>query len=289
MVAGALLGTACVGGLVKSMAAVNALQQTLIDKYREDVGVHLQNSHYLTIVFSNSSLNQADTGSRQKRAQQTARFVSLNYRDINDIQMIRIQFVASETRLVVFHYSRGVAAFAFDRNGQPMGIRSNGPSEPEPPTEDLRDPVVKFSATREETDISVTRLQLEGDMNQGVALVPHFTVPGDARQPDTAAGPAEFVILDFASYADKSVFTDNSNLEIYCDDRLALKCYAHLLSAADSGDDGNVAQFLTVRTSFKMFRRMADSRNVKIKLGPKSFDLAPDDIKALRAMAAYSP
>ncbi|HXM50245.1 MAG TPA: hypothetical protein VN956_20555 [Pyrinomonadaceae bacterium] len=285
-ITGALLSHACLGGL-KSLAGLNALQQRLVNKYHEDVGVQLQNSRFLIIVFNNSSLNDKDPASRQSRAQETAQFVALNYRDINQIQTIWIRFIASETRLIVFHRSRGIAAFAFDRNGKPFTGRQQMSLEPE--VTDPRAPVVRFSSARDETDVSVTRLQLEGDMNHGIALVPHFVVPGDARQPGAATIPPESAVLDFASYADKPVFTDNPNLEIYCDDRLALKGYAHLLSANDAGDGGNVAQFLTVQTSFKTFRRIADSRNVRIKLGPRRFDLAPDDINALRALCAYSP
>jgi len=80
-ITGALLSHACLGGL-KSLAGLNALQQRLVNKYHEDVGVQLQNSRFLIIVFNNSSLNDKDPASRQSRAQETAQFVALNYRDI---------------------------------------------------------------------------------------------------------------------------------------------------------------------------------------------------------------
>ncbi len=78
----ALLTSACSSGLVKSLAAVNALRQHLIEKYHEDVGVNLQNSRFLSIVFTNSPLNQQDSAKRAQRAQETARFVTLNYSGI---------------------------------------------------------------------------------------------------------------------------------------------------------------------------------------------------------------
>jgi hypothetical protein len=124
-------------------------------------------------------------------------------------------------------------------------------------------------------------------MNHGIALVPHFTVPGDARRSDTATTAPESVVFDFASYADKPFFSDNAKLEIYCDDRLALNGIARLMSGKPSDNDQRVGQFLSVQISFKLFKRMGESRNVRIVLGPKRFDLLPDDIAALGAMSAY--
>ena len=278
----ALLTAACSSGLVKSLAGLNALRQQLVQKYHDDVGVHVQNSRFLSIVFNNSPLNQQDPAKRAQRAQETARFAALNYQGIKEIDRIWVYFVASETRFIVFHYSRSIDAFRFDKNGMPI---SSGPDT----REDIRAPVAKFNSSRNETDVSVTRLQLEGDMKHGIALVPHFTVPGDARQPGTPTTVPESVVLDFASYADKPVFSDNAKLEIHCDDRVALKGFARLLSGKESGDDATVPQFLSARISFRLFKRMAASRNVRITLGPKRFELVPDDISALEAMSAYVP
>jgi hypothetical protein len=278
----ALLTAGCSSGLVKSLTAQNALRQLLIEKYHEDVAVHLQNSRLLSIVFTNSPLNEQSSAKRAQRAQETARFVALNYHGIKEIDRIGIYFIKSETRLLVFHRHWTVDAFGFDKNGVVMASVPNS-------REDLRAPVARFNPSRNETDVSVTRLQLEGDINHGIALVPHFTVSGDARQSDIPTTAPEWVVFDFASYADadKPVFSDNAKLEIYCDDRLALNGIARLISGKPSAKDESVGQFLSVQISFKLFKRMAESGNVEIVLGPKRFELSPDDIKALRAMSAY--
>lgn len=280
-----LITSACSNGLIKSYTGLNALRQQLIEKYHEEVGVNLQNSRFLSIVFTNSPLNQQDSAKRAQRAAETARFVALNYPGIKEIERIWIHFVAAETRYVVVHFSTTIDAFGFDKNGAAMTFASN--TEVVPSHEDLRTPVARFNPSRNETDVSITRIQLDGDMNHGIALVPHFTVPGDARRSDTATTAPESVVFDFASYADKPFFSDNAKLEIYCDDRPALNGIARLMSGKPSGNDQSVGQFLSVQISFKLFKRMGESRNVRIVLGPKRFDLLPDDIAALGAMSAY--
>ncbi len=276
----ALITTACSNGLIKSLAGLNALRQLLIDKYHEDVGVNLQNSRFLSIVFNNSPLNQQDSAKRAQRAEETAKFVALNYQGIKEIDQVWIYFVASETRFIVVHYSSTIDAFSFDKNGAAMTFAPTA-------REDLLTPIARFNSSRNETDVSITRIQLDGDINHGVALVPHFTVPGDARKSDMPTPAPESVVFDFASYADTPVFSDNAKLEIYCDDRLALSGMAPLISGKPSEKDQGVGQFLSVQISFKLFKRMAESRNVRIVLGPKRFELLPEDITALGAMSAY--
>ena len=168
--------------------------------------------------------------------------------------------------------------FAFDRNGRRLGPGSET-------TEDSRAPVAKYNQAQNQTDISITRIQLQGNMNEGVALVPHFTVTGDARQ-STVPAP-EFVVLDFASYSRQPVFTKNPELAIACDERPTVKGLAQLLPSSASGSEDTIAQFLSVRISFKSFLRMSAARSVKINLGAKRFELGPDDIDALARMAAH--
>jgi hypothetical protein len=250
----------------------------LIQKYDDEVNVNLQNSQYLSIAFINSPLNKMDRTKRAERAREAARFVALDYEGIKSIEQIWIAFVSYETRLIIVHETRGIDSFGFDKNGTPLGDESKK-------EDDARAPVVKFSAVRNETDISLTRIQLEGDIDHGIALVPHFVASGDLRQ-GTSTAP-ETVTLDFASYVSPPLFTENAPLEIYCDERLAIKGFAQLMPASAGGTDENIAQFLSARISFASFQRMAAARKVRINLGSKRFELSADDITALARMAAY--
>lgn len=291
LVAGALLISACSSGLFKSLGGLNSLRQKLIEKYGDEVNVNLHNSRYLFVVFVNSPLNNQDPLKRSERAQDAARFVASNYEGIKTIELMWITFMASETRFFVIHYNQGIDSFPFDRTGKavnPTGTPRDGaaadsytlPSDP-------RAPVARYHAASNQTDISVTRIQLEGDMNRGVALVPHFRVAGDARSLGTATLPPSQVVLDFASYTDKPVFRDSAPLEIYCDDRPAFKGTAALLPTGESGMDETVGQFLTIHVPFQLLQQMANSKRVRIVLKPKRFQLSAEDITALQRMTAY--
>jgi len=275
-----LVTNACSNRLVKSFAAKNAIRQHLIQKYHDEVVVNVRNSSYLSIVFVNSALNKKSSNERWTRAQDAARFVALNYQDIQPIQQIWIAFMTAETKFIVLHYNVVIENFGFDKNGASLG---NGSSE----TSDLRAPVVRYLPNSNQTDVSITRIQLEGDMKKGIALVPHFVALGDARQPNGEIDPPEYVVFDFASYSDNPVFADNANVEIDCDGQPTLMGSARLLPTEESGTTENVAQFLSVRMSFKTFNKIAHTQNVRIRLEPKRFDLMPDDISALARMTSY--
>jgi hypothetical protein len=278
-----LFAGACSSGLVKSLRDAARLRQQLIDKYHEqDVNVNLHNSRFLSIVFVNSPLNQKDNAERARRAQDTAAFVVANYPAINGIENIWVSFVESESHFIIYHYRKSFGYFVFDRNG--VAVNSSRTVD-----EDPRTPVVRFNAARNQTDISITRLQLEGDLNHGIALVPHFTITGNAQDTKSKLVAPDWVGFDFASYSDRKVFAGNPKLEIRGDDVLAFTGDAHLLAAQDSGSDGSTAQFLTAQIPFQQFSNIAKARDVRIKLGSKQFQLSAEDVNSLRAMRAYVP
>lgn len=278
-VAAIILSGACSTGTIKTLSDLNAIRYHLKQEYQDEVSVNLNNSRLLSVVFINSPLNKTDGTDRLMRAQDAALFVSRNYEGIKTIERIWISFVSHETYFLVFSKTEVVELFAFDKDGKRIGPGSEN-------EEDLRAPVVRFNQARNESDVSVTRIQLAGTPNNGVALVPHFTVSGDARERATAM-PA-FVILDFASYSSQPRFTSNPQLEIYCDGKLAVKGPAQLMAADAGGAAETVAQFVTVRISFKSFLRMSTARTVKIDLESEHFELGSNDIAALAAMAAHA-
>jgi len=290
MLVGVLVSSGCGTKLAKSFASMNALRDGLIRKYHDEVVLKVQNSNYLLITFVNSPLNHDSSAKRGQRAQETARFAISNYQDMPSIRGIWISFVESETRFIVFTYSRGIESYGFDRNGTALikrPVDSFRTSETIGSSDDPRAPVVRFSESTNQTDISITRIQLEGDMVHGIALVPHFVVSGDARQRAAPVTPPENVQLDFASYADQPVFSGDANLEIFCDDRPAAKGVAQLLPSAAGGTEKEIAQFLGTRMSFGIFRRMASAKKVTIVLGTKRYELSEADINALSEMAGY--
>ena len=278
----ACLSNACSNGFVKRLTEAAKLRQDLMDKYQEkEVNVDLQNSVFLSIAFVNSPLNQEDAGKRAARAQEVAKFAVKSFPSIGKVKSIWIMFVSLETHWIVFHSRRSLGHFIFNNRGEL--ITNNGMNS----SDDPLSPIVRFNATSNETDISLTRIQLEGDLKQGIALVPYFTAKGDARDLNVKVAAPAFVVFDFASYADRRIFSSDSDLEIVRDGKTDFSGKAHLLSPQNSGSQGNNAQFLTAQIPFVQFAKMGEARSLRVKLNAKQFDVSPDAIAALRRMAAY--
>ena len=273
-----LLASACSTGPLKSLRNTARLRQQLIDKYHEqDISVNLRNSRFLSIAFVNSPLNRNDLAERARRAQETATFAASNFPTIKEIETIGVSFIEAESRFFIYHYSKNLGFFAFDRYG--VAVNSSGSDE------DPRKPVVRFNSARNETDVSITRLQLEGDMNHGIALVPHFAFKGNVN--DANRNPPDAVVFDFASYADAKVFPGNAMLNIRFDGTVVFSGSARLLTSQDSASEGSTAQFLTAQIPVAQFSKIGTARQVELKLGGKDFELSTEDVKALRTMSLY--
>jgi hypothetical protein len=267
---------ACSTETVKSLRDLNRLRQQLIDRYQEqDISAN-QNSRFLFITFVNSPLNQKNQIDRARRAQDTATFTALNYPAIKGIESIEISFVASESRFFVYRYTRNLGSFLFDRNGVAEDSRGF--------KEDPRRPVLRFNSVRNETDVSITRLQLEGDTTEGIALVPHFSFKGNVNDANRSA--PDSVVFDFASYAARKLFPGDASLDIRCDEIVVFSGNAHLL-LPDSASQGSTAQFLTAQIPVAQFSQIGKAHQVNLKLGNKNFALSPEDIDALRALISY--
>ncbi len=283
VICAACLSHACSNGFVKRLSETAKLRQQLMDKYQEkDVSINLLNSAYLTITYTNSPLNQQDATMRATRAQGTAKFAVSNFPSIAKVRTIWIIFIALETHWIVFHSRRSMGQFIFNNRGDLLNL-SNGMDFEENPL----NPIVRFNPASNETDISVTRVQLQGDLNHGIALVPHFTAGGNARDPNGDVKAPAFVVFDFASYADQKIFSSDSDLEIVCDGKSDFSGKAHLL-LPNSGSEGSNTQFLTAQIPFEQFAKMGDARSLKVKLNARQFDLSPEAIAALRRMASYA-
>jgi len=276
-----LLSTSCSSGVIKSLGDMARLRQQLMDKYHEkDISVSVQNSRFMQIAFINSPLNQRDRAERQARARETAEFAKSHYPGIGGIQTIWIAFWRTETRYVFVHYNDNIDSYAFDKNGFELG----GDSENNDPSR----PIAKFSAARNETDVSITRLQLEGDLNHGLAMVPHFTVHGNLNASSNKLASPESVTVDFASYADKKLFPTDAKLAIDADDKTIFSGRVRLLRSADSGaGNDSLPQFLTAQIPFPQFLRLANAKQVRIRLGSRGFPLTSEALDSLNEMCDY--
>ena len=284
----ALVLSACGSGMLKDLRDLGKLRQQLMEKFHEkDIGVHLQNSAYLTISFINSPLNDQGADQRTARAAEAAQFAARNFASARRIQGIWVAFVAGETRFIVFHYSRTLGVFAFNNRGEPM--KRPEPENIAPSNDEPLSPNVRFNEARNETYISLMRIQLAGDPNHdGLALVPSFTAKGDARGPVRNAIAPDYVTLDLASYADRKLFSSDMPLAIACDRGPEFLTTAHLLVPTDAGaSDKSTAQFLTAQVPFAEFAKMGESRSVRIRLGPQQYELKSEEVAALKNLAGF--
>lgn len=268
--------------LVGSLNEISKLQQAIVKEYGEqNVNVNLNNSTALTITFINSPLNDNSVDERARRAQQTAQFVKGHYSSIATIDQIWVGFVKQETRYVVVTYTEGLDFYGFDKNALPMrrSYDAQVARTPDPY------PTVVYSPALKQTDVSIMRLQLEGDLNNGVAVAPHFAVPGDVTGLRRSPVTPESVGLDFASYSTSSRFPGETKLIVTSDDRVVYETTSQFSASRQA--DGSFSEFLLIQVPYPAFHRMATGEKVTVTLGDKQYELSHDQCAGLREMTRY--
>ena len=181
--------------LGKTLGDLAKVRAELIKKFGEqDVNVRantFQNRTGIFVMYVNSPLNQKSSDERAKRAQETAEIVRQNYPSIRKGNEIWVGFMRVTTRLMVFHWSEMIESHGFDSEARPLRDPGNAPL-------DLTQPAVRYSANQNKTDISGSRIQLEGTTEKGVLCLPHFSVSGDVNK--ITPKPPDEVGLDFAAF-----------------------------------------------------------------------------------------
>ena len=293
--AAALTGLSAIGcssGIVTTWTNEAKLRQQLIDKYHDpDVSIETSGA-YLTITFVNSPLNQKDRMLRWQRARETAAFAVAHYPRIG-INNYWVGFIEYERRLILFYFSKHLDGYIFDRDGNPANTTNNtyNPPDSEPPKpEEQGIASAKYNDRRNETDVSVSYIQLEGDLNNGIAMTPHFTVQGNVNDRSQNVRPPAMVSAEFASYANKPLFTGNAKLEIDGDQGPIYAGVAQLMQPEASGTvDSSTAQFLTAQIPYTKFVQVVNSGQVVIRLNNRRFGLSQDQIASLESMTGYFP
>ena len=278
-----LLAAGC-APVVKSLGELSRLHAAIVKEYgEEDVGVNLNNNTSLTITFINSPLNAKDTEERAKRAEQTAAFVKQHYPSINEIDEILVRFIRTETRYIVVHYSQSLGVFAFDKNAQPIGRYPDG-RRAGIPDNSLR-PIARYSAQENQTNVMIASLQLEGNVNQGMAVSPHFIVPGDATGVRRSSSLPNSVSFDFASYSEKSLFPGEPKISAIADGKVVFETSAQF--STSKSPDGLFSEVLYLQVPYPAFRRMTAGKKLTLMLGDREYELTTEQLKALRAMKEY--
>jgi hypothetical protein len=278
-----LLAAGC-AQVAKSLVEISRLQAELIKEYGEEgVNVNLTNSRLLTVTFINSPLNIKGPEERAKRAEQAATFVNQHYPSIDQIAEIWVSFVRQETRYIVVNYSEGLGFFGFDKNARPLSRPEEGPTTGN--SDSSMRPMAVYLPTLKQTDVRITRLQLEGDLNYGMALAPHFTVPGDATGVIRSSSLPRSVNFDFASYSEKSMFPGEPRITVLADGKVVFETSAQF--STSKLPDGKFTEFLKLQIPYPTFRRMTTGKTLTLRLGDREYKLTDEQVEALREMTQY--
>jgi hypothetical protein len=274
----------CGKEMFKSLGEMARLRTELIKEFHEEeITVVVRNSTMLGVTFTNSKLNDQSNLKRMERAQETALFVKGHYAGMDRIERVWVSFVAHETRYLIVNYTRGIDTYLFDKKGSLLSPPAQYGLQPDPkPDDEAR---ANYSPYRNETDVQITRLQLSGDLNHGVALVPNFTLHGDATTADHSMAAPRSVNFTFASYAPEKVFKTDVPFGITADGKMIYSSMAHNSSTTTEG--GN--EFLTQMIPFPQFLEMTRARKASLKLADKEYRLTDRQLGGLRQMASYAP
>lgn len=272
----------CSKDVFKTLDDLAHLRNDLIKEFHEkNVNVALQNSNNLAVTFVNSPLN-GRPDQRIRRAQETAVFIRRHYAGIDRLESILVRFFKHETRMLIVNYTEEIDSFVFGKDAVLIGAPPElGPNA----FKDEGDVTVNYNPARNESEVQIVRLDLEGNTEKGVVLTPHFKVRGDASIAGHTIGIPSAVIFNFASFAPEKVFKDDPALRIVADGITVFDDKAHNMSATTTAG-GN--EFLVQAIPLDQFLQVTAAKTVVLTLGNKEYLLSENQMRALRDMAVYA-
>ncbi len=247
-----------------------ALREKLIAEYgHQDISVAIQNQNVLGISLINSSFNELGEMAQQNKAQEIAVFVVNHYPSINEVNMVWVSFVRRKAYAFVFNYDEWRTynfnkSFLADANALK-------------PHEEATKARANYTESQNMTTVLVNNLQLYGDLNKGLILIPSFTIRGKKIV------PPRLVDLEFASYDERKLFADNRNISIVVDNKTVVAGNARLVSTGKTAE-GYVSEFLMHQITYEQFLEIVNGQDVKLKLGPKAMRLTEEQLRLLREM-----
>ena len=273
----------------KTLSSLAKVRSELIKTFADnniDVNLNSIPGHSsISINFVNSPLNERTVEERDIRAQQTVEIVKSRFGDIKSLNEIHVMFSREITYFVLFHSRRPVDFYSFDNDGRP--IRGNVVASAPGPAIEMEEqltltPHLSYSPAQRQTEIFVDGIQLEGVADNGLTMVPHLTVEGDAHNV-TPRAPA-FIRFDFASFAAKPIFPGLTNIAFVGDQ---IKYQTEGQFTTSRSNDGLTSEFLYLTVPYSMFRQMSAGKALTLKLGEKNYQLTVEQLQALKKMRQY--
>ena len=275
------LATSC--QTATSLGEIAKLRAAIVKEFIEPaVNVNLHNDRAITVTFINSRLNEKSPEERRKRAEATATFVRRQFASAGKIEEIWISFVRQKSSFIIVTQTESLDYFGFDNYGQPISFYGDNAQRL---TEDSLEVTVKYLPTTDETEVLISTLQLQGNMAQGVAVIPHFTVPGDATGLKRSPQLPKTVSFDFACYSPKSLFRGDTQIKFIADQKVVLETSGEFSSTR--GQDGTYSEFLLLKVSYLAFQLMTSGQTLTIVMDDQEYELSSEQLQALRKMTKY--
>ena len=266
--------------LGKTLGDLTTVRAELIKKFGEqDVNVRVntfQNQTSISVIYVNSPLNQKTTDERAKRAQETAEIVRQHYPSIKNVSEIWVGFMRATTRLVIFHWSEMLETYGFDNEARALREPGSAPLDPS-------QPVVRYLASQNKTDISSSGIQLEGTAEKGVILVPHFSVAGNVNR--ITPKPPDEVALDFAAFSEKPKFPNLTKLVFLSDNKIVYRTEGQFSTSKITDD--MYSEFLYLKVPTAVFLKITSGSTVKIKLNENEYTLTESQVLQIQRMSDY--
>jgi len=268
--------------LSKALTDIGHVRAEIIKRFGEnDVNLNVntfQGQTSISVHFINSPLNAKSAEERTKRAQETAELVKQYYPSIKTVSAIWVAFARVTSRFVVFHWTEVLDVHGYDNEARPLSDRGNAPVSIDPSK-----PTVRYSANLNSTDISSTGIQLEGSPENGVAMVPHFSVAGDVNR--VTPRPPNVVSIDFASYSAQPRFPNTTKIVFITDNKISYQTEGTFSPSQLA--DGTFSEFLTLKIPAAAFVKITDGTTVKVKLETHEYRLSEIQLLQIQRMSDY--
>jgi hypothetical protein len=231
----------------------------------------------LYVTFENSPLNDRDTLARSRLAQKAANVAAKNYTWLRGVDQIWIMFLKIETRLVILNLVEQVDFFRFNNEAKLLKARSIDVPEDNP----LR-PRATYLKNADQSDIAL-HIQLAGQPGDGLTLIPHFTVAGNAEE--EKASPPQEVSLDFAFFSRQPNFNRDMRVKFEVDGRSVFETKGKV--SRYPADNGMLSEYCYVKIPYNRFKGLLSGEVLKIILGKTDYELTPQQLSALRRMRDF--
>jgi hypothetical protein len=268
--------------LSKTLTDLSRVRAEIMKRFgEENVNVNantFQGNTAILVHFINSPLNAKSAEVRTKRAQETAELIKQYYPSIKNVGEIWIAFARVTTRYLVFHWTEVLDVHGYDSEARPLSDRDNPPVPIDPSK-----PIVRYSANQNATDISSSGIQLDGSPENGVAVVPHFSVIGDVNR--VTPKPPKEVSFDFASYSAQPRFPSLTRIVFITDNEISYQTEGEFSTSKLA--DGTFSEFLYLKVPAAAFIKITGGRTVKIKLEKHEYRLTEIQLLQMQRMSDF--